>query len=359
MKIVVVGVGHCGTKIADVFSSSGYSALAINTARQDLSWLNFIPSENRVLIGKSITRGRGVGANPLKGRDAANSDIQDVYKKIKEIGSQDIDIYFVSAGLGGGTGSGGAPIIAQKIKEEFPESLVVGIGVLPLAIEGDQAIINSAIGLSGMNKAVDALILIDNERLRSADEDISTAYENINRAIVSRINTLVRFTTMSGEQIIDGNDVKATLSGFGGIATIGYVNEPVKSVNSITPLIEKAIKPDEGLYLDIDVKTALKAIVAISGPMKCLAASEIFEGLEFLKETIKGHQVFRGIYPKPNADQVEILALLSGVYRSPRIDEIMMYAKNAAADLKAAVIEAEKSLYDLLRDGEELESFYT
>ncbi len=194
--------------------------------------------------------------------------------------------------------------------------------------------------------------------MRSTDEDISTAYENINKTIVNRINTLVKFTSMSGEQIIDGNDVKATLSGFGGIATIGYVNEPLNNVKSITPLIEKAIKPDEGLYLDIDVKTALKAIVAISGPMKCLVASEIFEALDFLRKTMKGHQVFRGIYPKPNANHVEVLALLSGVYRSPRIDEIIMFAKNAAVNLKAAVIEAEQSLYDLLKDGEELESFY-
>lgn len=358
MRAIIIGVGQCGTKIADLFSLVDFEALAINTSRGDLEYLKHVPPEKRILIGESLTRGKGVNANPVLGREAMKRDLPMVMRKISSmVGYEDVDIFFLTFGFGGGTGAGGAPVLAGALKGEYPDSLVVAVGALPLREEGVRPTINAAITIDKLSKVADSIIAIDNNKLKEGDLDISQAYERINYTIVERIASLLALIDIPGEQTLDASDLKFVLKAFGSFATVGYVKARADQVKSLSKLIVKSFE-SEGLYLEANVESALYGLVAIHGPPEVLKAKEIFEALDELTERIKGKQVFRGFYPDPRTREAEVVTLLSGIYDSESIERIIKTAKEYASSFMKAKKEAEMKKRELLNGLPDFDDIY-
>ncbi len=348
MRALIIGVGQCGTKIADLFSLVDFEALAINTSRGDLEYLKHIPQERRILIGESLTGGKGVNANPILGREAMKRDLPMVMRKIGSIiGYEDVDIFFLTFGFGGGTGAGGTPVLAQALKEEYPDSLVVAIGALPLKEEGIRPTINAAITIDKLSKIADSIIAIDNNKLKESSDDITRAYERINYTIVERIASLLALVDVPGEQTLDASDLKFVLKAFGSFATVGYAKADASKLKSLSRLIIKSFE-SEGLYLEANIESALYGLVAIHGPPEVLKASDIFEALDYLTGKIRGKQIFRGFYPDPREREVEVVTLLSGIYDSKSIEDIIVTAKTYAQSFMEAKSEAEEKKKELL-----------
>ncbi|NJE85585.1 cell division protein FtsZ [Thermococcus sp. CX2] len=358
MRAIIIGVGQCGTKIADLFALVDFETLAINTSKGDLEYLKHIPPERRVLIGEGLTGGKGVNANPLLGREAMKRDLQIVMRKIGSIiGYEDVDVFFLTFGFGGGTGAGGTPVLAQALKEEYPDSLVVAIGALPLREEGIRPTINAAITIDKLSKIADSIIAIDNNKLKESGDDITKAYERINYTIVERIASLLALVDVPGEQTLDASDLKFVLKAFGSFATIGYAKADANKVKSLSRLIMKSFE-NEGLYLDANIESALYGLVAIHGPPEILKATEIFEALEYLTNKIRGKQIFRGFYPDPREREVEVVTLLSGIYDSKSIEDIVLTAKHYARSFMEAKAEAETRKKELLSGLPDFDDIY-
>ncbi len=225
-------------------------------------------------------------------------DLPLVMRKIGSIvGYEDVDIFFLTFGFGGGTGAGGGtPVLAEALKEEYPDSLVVAIGgALPLKEEGIRPTINAAITIDKLSKVADSIIAIDNNKLKeSGGDDISSAYEKINYTIVERIASLLALVDVPGEQTLDASDLKFVLKAFGSFATVGYAKADASKVKNLSRLIIKSFESEGGLYLDANIESALYGLVAIHGPPEVLKASDIFEALDYLTSKIRGKQIFRG-----------------------------------------------------------------
>ncbi|RLF91951.1 cell division protein FtsZ [Thermococci archaeon] len=358
MRAIIIGIGQCGTKIADIFSLVDFEALAINTSKGDLEYLKHIPQDRRILIGESIVGGKGVNANPVLGREAMKRDLPVIMRKIRSlIGYEDVDIFFLTFGFGGGTGAGGTPVLAEALKEEYPDSLVVAIGALPLKEEGIRPTINAAITIDKLSKIVDSIIAIDNNKLKESGEDISQAYERINYAIVERIASLLALIDVPGEQTLDASDLKFVLRAMGSFATVGYAKADASKVKSLSRLIVRSFE-NEGLYLDVNIESALYGLVAIHGPPEALKANEIFEALNELTGRIRGKQIFRGFYPDPREREVEVVTLLSGIYESKSIEDIVVTAKRYAQEFMKAKEEGEIKKRQLLSGLPDFDDIY-
>ena len=138
MKLAMIGFGQAGGKVLDKFleydertgSNIVGAAVAVNTAKADLMGLERVPEEQRVLIGQARVKGHGVGADNELGAEVAEEDIDEIQGAIDSIPVHEVDAFLIIAGLGGGTGSGGAPVLAKHLKRIYTEP-VYGLGILP------------------------------------------------------------------------------------------------------------------------------------------------------------------------------------------------------------------------------------
>ena len=210
-KIKVIGVGGGGgnainhmvrSKLKDV------DFIAVNTDAQDLR-RNLAPF--LVQVGEQLTKGLGVGGDPVKGRKAA----EESYEKLKQIVSP-CDLLFVTAGMGGGTGTGVAPYIAKLAKEMFgDEILVVGVVTRPFSSEGYRREQLADEGIKEMQKYVDSMIIIPNEKLfantntRTSNRE---AFEMVDEVLLHAVRGISEVITQSGEMNIDFNDVRKIMS---------------------------------------------------------------------------------------------------------------------------------------------------
>ena len=169
-KLKVVGVGGAGGNAVNRMITSGMQGvdfIAVNTDAQDLE---NSPAENKIQIGKNLTKGLGAGANPTVGKDAVESDSEAIYKLL-----EGADMAFITGGMGGGTGSGAAPVIAQISRELG--ILTVGIVTMPFKFEGPKRYSRALEGITEMKKSCDTLIAIPNQKLMSIVDKSTTLPE--------------------------------------------------------------------------------------------------------------------------------------------------------------------------------------
>ncbi|MFV2040936.1 MAG: cell division protein, partial [Candidatus Hydrothermarchaeales archaeon] len=144
MKTLVIGLGQAGGKIADFFLADDrkspvphtFECIAVNSALSDLAGLIHIPQEDRIVIGETVVKGHGVGADNKLGADIAEDEVDVILNRISKVGVADFDAFLLVAGLGGGTGSGVIPVLSKHIKQVYDEP-VYALGVLPAENEGE------------------------------------------------------------------------------------------------------------------------------------------------------------------------------------------------------------------------------
>jgi cell division GTPase FtsZ len=383
MKLAMIGFGQAGGKIVDKFleydatTGSGIvrSAVAVNTAKADLLGLQRIPEENRVLIGQARVKGHGVGADNELGAEIAEEDIDEVQGAIDNIPVHEIDAFLIVAGLGGGTGSGGSPVLAKHLKRIYTEP-VYGLGVLPGGDEGGIYTLNAARSFQTFVREVDNLLVFDNDAWRKTGESVEGGYEEINDEIVRRFGVLFGAGEVGqgdnvAESVVDSSEIINTLTG-GGVSTVGYAAESVETggggllskfksddddgmesantTNRITSLVRKAALGR--LTLPCEIDGAERALLVVSGPPKHLNRKGIERGRKWLEEQTGSMEVRGGDYPveEPN---VAASVLLSGVHNVPRIKELQQVAIEAQDNIDEIRQESEENLESLVEDEED------
>ncbi|MBS3053701.1 MAG: cell division protein FtsZ [Candidatus Aenigmarchaeota archaeon] len=253
-EIRVIGCGGAGGNTISRLMQVGIvgaETIAVNTDAQDLLYTD---ADVKILIGKEITGGLGAGADPRVGEEAAKESKNDI-KKVLE-GS---DLVFVTCGLGGGTGTGSAPSVADTAKKLG--ALTVGIVTLPFTMEGRQRMNNAVGGLEKMEKSVDTLIVIPNDKLLEIVPDVSlaTAFKVADEILVNAVKGVTELVTRPGLVNLDFADIRAVMSN-GGLAMIGMGDS--ESENRAAEAVERALNNP---LLDVDIDGAKGALINVSG----------------------------------------------------------------------------------------------
>jgi len=395
MKLAMIGFGQAGGKIVDKFleydqrtgSEIVRAAVAVNTAKADLMGLEHIPQNQRVLIGQSRVKGHGVGADNELGAEIAEEDIGEIQGAIDGIPVHEVDAFLVVAGLGGGTGSGGSPVLAKHLKRIYTEP-VYGLGILPGSDEGGIYTLNAARSFQTLVNEVDNLLVFDNDAWRKTGESVQSGYDEINDEIVRRFGILfgageVREGQEVAESVVDSSEIINTLSG-GGVSTVGYASETVERKQKSGGLLSKLTGNDESIEDQLDSanttnritslvrKAALgrltlpceidgteRALLVMAGPSAYLNRKGIERGRKWLEEQTGSMEVRGGDYPVNDSDFVASAILLSGVTNVPRIKELQQVAIEAQDNISEIREESEANLQNLVEDDEdELESLF-
>jgi len=253
-EIKVMGVGGAGNNTVSRMMQVGIvgaEVIAVNTDAQDLLYTD---AESKVLIGRDLTKGLGAGADPNMGMEAARESREDI-KEALEGG----DMVFVTCGLGGGTGTGASPFIADVAKKMG--LLTVGVVTLPFSMEGKQRMENARKGLDELQKIVDTLIVIPNDKLLEIVPDVSivTAFKICDEILVNAVKGITELVTKPGLVNLDFADIRAVMSS-GGLAMIGLGESDTE--NRAVEAVEKALNNP---LLDVDIEGANGALVNVSG----------------------------------------------------------------------------------------------
>ena len=253
-KIKVIGVGGAGgnslSRMREIGIKGG-ELIAINTDAQDLLYAN---ADQKILIGRELTQGLGAGSNPKIGEEAAKESVTEIKKKLA--GS---DMVFITCGLGGGTGTGAAPVIASTAKKQG--ALTIGVVTLPFTIEGRKRIENAMDGLERLDSVVDTLIVIPNDKLLELAPELPlhTAFKIADEILTNAVKGTTELVTTAGLVNLDFADIKAVMAD-GGVSLIGMGESDTaqRAVESV----EKAI---QNPLLDVDISNASGALVNIIG----------------------------------------------------------------------------------------------
>ena len=253
-KIKVIGIGGGGNNSLSRMREIGIKGgelIAINTDAQDLLYAN---ADQKILIGRELTQGMGAGSNPKIGEEAARESESEIKKKLS--GS---DMVFITCGMGGGTGTGAAPVIAGLAKKQG--ALTIGVVTMPFTIEGRKRVENAELGLERLEAAVDTLIVIPNDKLLELAPELplQTAFKIADEILTNAVKGTTELVTKSGLVNLDFADIKAVMVG-GGVSLIGMGEADTQQ--RAMEAVEKAV---QNPLLDVDISDASGALVNIVG----------------------------------------------------------------------------------------------
>ena len=289
-RIKVVGIGGGGNNTLDRVSEigvEGAQTIAINTDAQDLIDTK---ADRKILIGKEITRGLGAGSVPKVGEDSAKESEREVADTFKNS-----DMIFITCGMGGGTGTGAAPYVAQIAKKTG--ALVVGVVTVPFTMEGSRRYENAMLGIEKMEAHVDTLIVIPNEKLLEVAPNLPlhTAFKLADEVLTNAVKGITELVTRSGLINLDFADIRTVMTD-AGMAMIGLGESD--SENGAEEAVERALNNP---LLDVDLNGAAGALVNVTGgPDMALddakkVVSKISETLDDDAKIIWGAQVMEDL----------------------------------------------------------------
>ncbi len=253
VNIKVIGVGGGGNNAVNRMIASGLRGvefIAINTDKQALL---HAATPRKLQIGEKLTKGFGAGSNPEIGKRAAEETRSEISKLL-----ENTDMVFITAGMGGGTGTGGAPIVAEVAKER--DILTIGVVTRPFDFEGSARRLQAEAGIEEMRNKVDALIVIPNERLKLVSEQRITfknAFEIADNVLRQAIQSISELITMEGIINLDFADVTSIMKGAGyahmgtGSATGRDKAEQAARLAIQSPLLETSINGARGVIINI------------------------------------------------------------------------------------------------------------
>jgi len=302
LKVVGVGGGGCNA-IGSMISRGldGVEYVAINT---DAQVLDSNKANHKLRVGTSITRGLGAGADPNIGRKAVEEDRE----KISEILSGS-DMVFVTAGMGGGTGTGGAPIVASVAQSIG--ALVVGIVTKPFKWEGKKRMLNAEQGIQELRQHVDSLIVIPNERLLAILDDKTTAFaafDKPNEVLYEATRGIADIITVEGLINVDFADVRAVMNNSGeALMGCGIASGENRSIEAA----QKAISSP--LLEGVNIKGAKSVLLNVTGSSN-LTMQEINEGNKVIYEAAgeEANVIFGCVRKEEMNDYVSYTVIATG-----------------------------------------------
>jgi len=389
MKLVILGFGQCGGRIADQFARLNKRArshrgieitpgvFAINTDAADLSGLSFIRSDfrHRILIGGRKTGGHGVGKINELGAEIAKEDGDKVIDAIR--GARrfyESDAFLLIGGAAGGTGSGALPVITQLIKERYMDKPVYDIVVLPFEHEEtteERAVYNSALCLRSVNSAADAVILVDNQRYIRKDSSLRNNLSKINELIVEPFYNLLcageeKKAKYIGAKTVDAGDIMQTLTGW---TAIGYGKSQVQvfklplprksDFRSKSSEIHKGIQAMDEAMSELSISCnpvdAVRALYLLSAPHKEMNMDLVKELGDYLRGIAPQATIRNGDYPREKA-MAEVTLILSGLSDIEKVREYYSKSTSLIPEFKRRQEEVEDRLRTMEEVGKDLPS---
>ncbi len=329
VNIKVFGVGGGGNNAVNRMHANGEKSATLVAVNTDIRVLRASPIESKIAIGKHTTRGHGAGANPESGRKAAEESIEYIKRNL-----EGVDMLYITAGMGGGTGTGASPVIAKVAKDMG--ILTVAVVTKPFECEGESRMATAEDGIEKLRKCVDALIVVPNERLNTIsgkELQISEAFEAADEILIKGVQSICRLINEDSYINLDFADLTTILKNSGdahiGVGIASGDNKAMlaaeQAINS--PLLETSIKDADGMIISIisSEKVALSAITEATNKIRKEAAPNVnlILGLKF--DSNMGDNI-----------EITVIATKSGGLR-----EAASNAENSA--LGTANDEAEKS----------------
>ncbi|MFB6200305.1 MAG: cell division protein FtsZ [Candidatus Nanohaloarchaea archaeon] len=301
-RIVVVGVGGAGNNQVTRIQKkdvSGADTVAINTDKQHLEMAS---ADRKILVGKELTKGLGAGGKPEQGARSAEENRAELRKLFK-----DADMVFLTAGMGGGTGTGATPVLAEIAKKE--DCIVIGTVTMPFEIEG--ARMNKAEeGLYRLRKHVDTAIVIENDKLLdiAGDMPLDQAFGVADELITTMIKGVTETISKPSLVNLDYADVQAIMNQ-GGVAVVGYGESDTK--NKGNEAIHEALSNP---LLDVEFEGADGALMHVAGGND-LTLNEINDVGQTVKERLDDHaQVIWGARVKEELQgKLQVISIITGV----------------------------------------------
>ena len=307
-KVFVVGAGGSGTNTIDRLFELGVDGVTLIGMNTDARHLLKIRANRKILIGKQLTKGRGAGSNPEIGLSAAKESINEIKEAMK-----DANMVFVTCGLGGGTGTGSAPLIAEEAKKMG--ALTIAVVTLPFTSEGRIRMENALSGLEALRKNSDTLIVIRNNKLLTIAPDLplNTAFKVCDEVLAGSVKGIAELITKSGLVNVDFADLRTILSAAGyAVIGLGEASVDAKSEERSTIAIETALNSP---LLDSDISSANRALInVIGGEDMTLKEAELIVS-ETSKRIHPSAHIIWGARIEPNMQKasIKVLCVLGGV----------------------------------------------
>lgn len=304
VKIKVVGVGGAGNNAVNRMVEEGIKNVQFISINTEEQILQSSKADIQMNIGKNTTKGLGAGANPILGEMAAKEDEENIAKMLAGA-----DMVFVTAGMGGGTGTGAAPVVCEIAKKMG--ILTVGIVTKPFAFEGKRRRDNALNGVSRMRKNVDALIVVENSNLLKALPKGTTmiqAFSEADGILRKGVQGITDLITIPGYINIDFADVK-TIMRDSGIAHMG-----IGVAEGDQRALDAAISAMDSPLLETSVKGAKGVIVNVTGGAD-LGLSEVSTAVNYIKEFLDqdANIIFGTIVDERIEDAIMVTVIATGI----------------------------------------------
>ncbi|WIV66307.1 tubulin/FtsZ family protein [Natrialbaceae archaeon AArc-T1-2] len=355
MKVSLVGVGQAGGKITERLArfdaERGFDAvqgaLAVNSATADLQSLSVAET---LLVGQDRVNGHGVGGDNELGAEVMDADVDSVVDAFDRQMSSRTEAIWIVAGLGGGTGSGGAPVLASTL-ERIYDVPVYALGILPGRNEGSLYQANAGRSLKTLVREADSTLLIDNDAWHEQGESIEGAFETINDRIARRVGLLFASGevfdrggggltgrgssdrgAIAAESVVDSSEVINTLRN-GGVSALGYASElaaedSAENVHTVVTVARQALLTGTSLPDATDAEAAL--LVVIGDPDR-IPRKGVERARRWLEDETESMQVRGGDFPL-ESDRLAALVLLGGAERSERLESFLERARKAQTE---------------------------
>ncbi len=330
VSIKVIGVGGGGNNVVNRMVNDGIKGVDFVAVNTDKQALNSSAASYKIQIGEKLTGGKGAGSNPEVGRKAAEESRNQLAKALEET-----DMVFVTAGMGGGTGTGAAPVVAEAAKEQG--ILTVGVVTKPFAFEGRKRMTQAEQGIEELRSKVDSLVIIPNERLKYATDQkitFANAFEiadDVLRQAVVSISDLIRDT---GFINLDFADVTAVMKdaglahmGVGRAAGKGKAEEAARMAIS-SPLLETSIKGAKGVLINV------------TGSMD-IGLEEVEQAATLVQEAVHPDAltIFGATFDENLDDEIRVTVIATGFAEPDEVAQISEPVTAKAAEAKPAAEE--------------------
>ena len=321
VNIKVVGVGGAGNNVVNRMvadGTKGVEFVAINTDKQVLS---VSTADQKIQIGEKLTHGQGAGSNPDVGRQSAEENRNNITKIF-----EDTDMVFITAGMGGGTGTGAAPIVADIARDAG--ALTVGVVTKPFTFEGKRRMVQAEAGVKEMLGKVDSLLVIPNDRLKYATDQKVTminAFEiadDVLRQAVTSISDLIKNT---GFINLDFADVSTIMK------SAGYAHMGVGRASGKNKAEEAARAAVSSPLMETSIDGAHGVLVSITGSMDMgLEEVEVAAGLVQAAAHPDANIIFGAAFDENLDDEIRVIVIATGFDKAPAAHDEA--AKEAAAE---------------------------
>ncbi|MDA8165858.1 MAG: cell division protein FtsZ [Desulfobacteraceae bacterium] len=314
-RIKVIGVGGGGGNAVNTMVEAKLQGVEFISANTDLQALDISKADVRLQLGPKVTKGLGAGANPELGRESAEESVDEIRKLLK-----DSDMVFITAGLGGGTGTGAAPVVARVAKELG--ALTVAVTTKPFAFEGRSRLRNANAGWDLLKQQVDTIITIPNDRLLSLSQKGTRFIDGMKMAdnvLVQAVKGITDLINLPGYINPDFADVKAIMNGMGpalmGAGVSVGDNRAAEAVNMAiaSPLLQ-----------DISIEGAKGVLVNISAREDTLTLAEVTEATTRIYEEVHddANIILGVIFDENMGDELQVTVIATGISCAEEVESL-------------------------------------